>query len=981
MNTDLNQVNKSSNTNGSIDIDSQRQSASFRASLFLGVMALAILAFGITNVIPLKNWLRIGTLFVVLCIAVSAFASAWLNRSKYNEKAVTMMLVVLWLGALAGVSMTSGLGLMVAVGIFTLSIGISVLALPVDGINRSILVGTVVSVVVLLVDFLLVYPRDPASPGLQNIMPYIIGLAVLLFLVFLVRRYSQIPLLTKIVIPFLVVSLLSIGTLSAYNYVIYRRSLVEGANQILHAAALQTSAEVENFLLSIAEPLRIEATLPAFKNYLSVPETERVGSQEEKEALSLLSQFQNRENVLSYSIISRQGSVLLSTLAPAPDQLADLSIYEDIERAQPGALAVALLTAEVYVSPVIYDQESNEPSLYFVMSMMNQSGTPSGFLVSQYSARLIQTDIFVALNGLAGEGSYGELINEDNLRLAHGNNPALVDTLIVPMDEANYQSLLSKGRLPNKPIEDRATNNPDFRAGLERIVGVTTTSMFTTLEGEDQEEFNAVAVPLQSHPWKIVFLQPQSILLEPVNTQLRTTTLFVVLISSIAILASALIARAITRPVNLLTNMATRISQGELDSRLPITSQDEIGSLSSVFNNMTDQLQQTLEGLEQRVTERTRDLGEATAQAQDRARQLEIISEISRVIATEREPEQLLQLVVRMISEQMGFYHCGIFLLDAQKDFAVLQAANSTGGQRMLERGHRLRVGQQGIIGYVTSTGKPRVALDVGADAVFFNNPDLPETRSEMGLPLRSGDQIIGALDVQSTVASAFTDEDVSLLSTLADQVSIAIENALLFSETTRALNELQAVQRQYLREQWDKTVEKRRQVGFIYERGRVVPIPSESEYAVIIPGDIASQHRPGHLTIPISLRGELIGTIDLTELDKNRAWSEEEISLAQSVAEQIGLALENARLIEESQHRAERESLVSQISTRLRASNDPQEILQTAVAELRHALRARTAHIVVPTELMDSGKSESQPADSSENDSPPNNNGSEEGK
>jgi GAF domain-containing protein len=320
-------------------------------------------------------------------------------------------------------------------------------------------------------------------------------------------------------------------------------------------------------------------------------------------------------------------------------------------------------------------------------------------------------------------------------------------------------------------------------------------------------------------------------------------------------------------------------------------------------------------------------------------------------------------------------------LLDAQKEFAVLRAANSTGGQRMLERGHRLRVGQQGIIGYVTSTGKPRVALDVGADAVFFNNPDLPETRSEMGLPLRSGDQIIGALDVQSTEATTFTDEDVSLLSTLADQVSIAIENARLFSETSQALTELQSVQRQYLREQWDKTIEKRRQVGYIYERGRVVPIPSESEYAVVPPIVLSSQQRHGHLSIPIFLRGELIGTIDLTELDKNRTWSEEEISLAHSVAEQIGLALENARLIEESQHRAEREALVSQISTRLRASNDPQEILQTAVAELRHALRARTAHIVVPTDVVDFGKSESQPEDTEDNGSLPNSSGAEEGK
>jgi GAF domain-containing protein/HAMP domain-containing protein len=980
MSSDQNQAYKTSNTSGSIDLDQQRQAASFRSSLILGVTALAILTFGIYDVLPLENWQQIGTLFAVLCISAGAFASAWLNRSKYNEKAVVGMLVILWLGALAAVLMTSGLGLVLAVGIFALSIGISVQALPVEGINRSILVGTLVSVGIFLLDLLLVYPRDPASPEFQVFMPLIIAPAVLVFLVYLVLRYAQLPLLTKIMVPFVIVSLLSIGALAAYNYFTTRSSLTIAANQTLRAAALQTAAQVDNYFTSTSDSLRLEATLPAFVDYLSLPADRRAGSPEETEARSLLRYLQGRGYILSYSILSPQGNVLLSTLSADSDQLAELSIYQEINRADSGGLALSLVSTELYISPAIYDPVSNKPGIYFAMTILDRSGLAAGFLISHYSLLPLQTNIFLANNELAGPGSFGVLVNENNLRLAQGLDARLLDTLVVPVEQEVYQQLLGQGRLPNRSLEDLATNFPEFSSGLDQITDLTTTSSFTTEEGGSQGLLNAVAVPVRQRPWKVVFMQPQDILLAPVNNQIRTTTLFVVIITTIAILAAALIARAITRPVNLLTEMATSISQGELDTRLPITSQDEFGSLSNVFNNMTDQLQQTLLGLEQRVAARTHDLSEATIQAENRARQLEIISEISRVITTEREPEQLLPLVVRMISEQMGFYHCGIFLLDAQREFAVLQAANSTGGQRMLERGHRLRVGQQGIIGFVTSTGQPRVALDVGADAVFFNNPDLPETRSEIGLPLRSGDEIIGALDVQSTKSGAFTDEDVSLLSTLADQVSIAIENARLFSETNQALTELKSVQRQYLREQWDKTVEKRRQVGFIYERGRVVPIPPESEYAIVSPVVLSSQQRPGHLSVPISLRGEVIGTIDLTELDRNRVWSEEEISLAHSVAEQIGLALENARLIEESQHRAERESLVSQISNRLRASNDPQEILQTAVAELRHALRARTAHIVVPSELADSGNSESQPEEPDNNGGSPKSNGSEEG-
>jgi GAF domain-containing protein/HAMP domain-containing protein len=948
MYRDLNQELKATNNPSTDDLSVQLQTAAFRSSLILGLTGFAILAFGVYDAIPVKNWLQAGTLFVVLVITIIAFISAWENRSKYSRVLINIMLIAVWAGSLAGILMTSGLGLLLSVGVFVLTIGISVQALPVKGINRSILIGTLVGVAIYLLDLLLPYPRNPASSQVQTAMLLIMAPGFLIFLVLLVQRYAQLPLLTKILVPFVVVSLVSIGSLAAYNYFTSRKSLTDAANQTLRAAALQTAAQVDNYFSSITSSLRLEATLPAFVDYFSLPAAQRAGSPEEAQAKSLLRYLQGRGYILSYSIVNPQGNVLLSTLATMPDQLTRLTVYQDINRADPGRLALALVASGLYISPVIYDPQTNKPGVYFAMTINDRAGVPAGFLISHYSILPLQTNIFLTNNGLAGTGSFGILVDDNYVRLADGLDTNLLDTLVVPLEAGKYQQLLDQGRLPKQPLEVAATNYPDFSAGLDKISGQTNTSAFTTEEAGVEGLFNAVAVSMQQRPWKVVFMQPQEILLTPVNNQIRTTTLFVLLITSIAILAAALIARAITLPVDLLTDMAKRISQGDLDTRIPITSQDEFGSLSSVFNSMTGRLQQTLQGLEQRVFERTQDLSKATEQAQSRSRQLEIITEISRVVTTERDPEQLLHLVVRMISDRMGFYHVGIFLLDPQKEFAILQAANSVGGQRMLERGHRLRVGQQGIIGYVTSTGSPRVALDVGADAVFFNNPDLPETRSEMGLPLRSGDEIIGALDVQSMKAGAFTDEDVALLSTLADQVSIAIENARLFSETNQALTELQSVQRQYLREQWDKTIEKRRQVGFTYERGRIMPIAPDTEQVAVLSG---SAPRTGHLSVPIVLRGEQIGNIDLTEMDRHRVWSEEEISLARSVAEQIGLALENARLIEESQQRAEREALVSQISTRLRASNDPQEILQTAVAELRHALRARTAHIVVPIE------------------------------
>jgi len=195
------------------------------------------------------------------------------------------------------------------------------------------------------------------------------------------------------------------------------------------------------------------------------------------------------------------------------------------------------------------------------------------------------------------------------------------------------------------------------------------------------------------------------------------------------------------------------------------------------------ELEEHKESLEETVEERTRDLAR-------RAHYLEATSDVAQDATSVLDPQNLLSRVVALVSERFGFDHTGIFLLDATGEWAVLTAASSEGGQRMLARGHRLRVGEEGIVGYVAGRGEPRVALDVGADAMFLDNPDFPHTRSEMALPLRVRGEIIGALDVQSEEPEAFSDEDVAVLQTLADQVATAISNARLHDQAQQEIAE-----------------------------------------------------------------------------------------------------------------------------------------------------------------------------------------------
>ena len=390
------------------------------------------------------------------------------------------------------------------------------------------------------------------------------------------------------------------------------------------------------------------------------------------------------------------------------------------------------------------------------------------------------------------------------------------------------------------------------------------------------------------------------------------------LIASTAFIATFINLRGIVRPVERLTETAARLAAGHLEERVSVEWADEFGRLADSFNEMADRIQITYTKLEQRVAQRTVDL-------KRRADQLEAAATVARESAAFRDLGQLLEETVHLISGQFDFYHAGIFLLDEAGEYAVLEAASSEGGRRMLARRHQLKVGEVGIVGYASGEGEPRIALDVGEDAVFFDNPDLPDTRSEMALPLKVRGRVIGVLDVQSMESAAFTDDDVSILQTMADQISLAIENARLLVETEERVHEISALLRRESREGWKRAVEERQDWGYVYDG--VEAMPKESAH----PLGMESQ-----LTAPLQVRGESIGRLNLTWAD--RSPTSEEMDLVRVVADQAGQALESARLFRETQ------SALGETETLYRAG---QVIVAASTPD--DVLRAFTDYVVLP--------------------------------
>jgi GAF domain-containing protein/HAMP domain-containing protein len=412
------------------------------------------------------------------------------------------------------------------------------------------------------------------------------------------------------------------------------------------------------------------------------------------------------------------------------------------------------------------------------------------------------------------------------------------------------------------------------------------------------------------------------------------------------------------RPLEVLTEGVERISAGDLDYRVPvrlgrgvdnlagdttterpifpreIRSNDELGQLAIAFNEMTDRLRELIDSLEERVEERTQDLAE-------RAQYLEATAEVARDAASELDLDDLLSRVVRLISERFDFYHSGLFLIDQTGEWAVLQAASSSGGARMLERGHRLKVGETGTVGYVTAYGEPRVALDVGKDAVFFDNPDLPETRSAMTLPLRARGEIIGALDVQSKQPRAFTEEDTAVLQVLADQVAMAISNAQLFHQVQESLEAERRAYGEISRQAWLDMVRRQSHLGYASDAQGIRPVGERSSAAMErVSREGRTVQQDGRtLAVPIRVRGNVVGAVRLRKSDEEPGWTEEEIALMEVVTERLNVTLERARLHEETQRRAARERLTSEVTARMRETLDMDSVLKTAVREMREAL------------------------------------------
>jgi len=790
---------------------------------------------------------------------------------------------------------------------------------------KAIFSAVLSGIVIVLADQFFPLPR-PAMPLAMALgIGSVIALVGITFFTYYLRNFYSISLRARLVAAFLFVTLLSTAILGIINLRALQTNLTQRAEEQLQTTAAQSAAEVDNFIQTNLDILRIEAQNPDLPEFLVRPSPDL--RQELKTLLVTLSR-RDQVNIISYSLFDSNGINLIDSRGEEEGQsIADRSYFQRV-----------LQTGLPVISEIYYQDHV----FYFAAPVRDNERQIIGVLRVQYDAAVLQ-QIIVKYNDLNGTGSFAILLDENRFILANGRHTEVIFHSLIPLEEQTLTLLQRNSQLPPGSPEQFSAGLIELEKGLQS--GAT---LFTVQESGPQATAERLTVTrLNTQPWQVAYSLEQDVLLAPVRQQVRTTALLTFLVGTLAAVVAVGLSQTLTAPILRLSEAARRVEAGDLQARAEIASNDEIGALAQVFNSMTARLSDLIGSLEQRVADRTADLKNAVLVSEKRARDLQFISEISRIISAEQQLDILLPLITRLISERFDFYHAGIFFVDETRRFARLQAANSEGGQKMLARRHQLEIGT-GLVGTVMQTGKPRIALDVGTDAVFFNNPDLPNTRSEMALPLNYRGDTIGVLDVQSTQPNAFTESDANTLSILADQIAIAIQNARLFRQMQQAREEAEALYTQIQSREWNAFIRQETRIGYQHTPSGGKPLTQPvlsneirkalKKGLVVVEEGENAQSQPA-IVVPVKLRGQTIGVLNIKAPLPNRRWSQDEINLAQTISDRLALALDNARLLLESQRRAAKEAKIGEVSAKIGASINLQNVLQTAVEELGRAL------------------------------------------
>jgi GAF domain-containing protein/HAMP domain-containing protein len=561
-----------------------------------------------------------------------------------------------------------------------------------------------------------------------------------------------------------------------------------------------------------------------------------------------------------------------------------------------------------YISSVYVDPSTSEPLVLAATPVIDAFGDFQGMLAAEINLKFMW-DLVDQLK--VGENGLAYVTDKE------GNLIAFNDTARVLSGE-NLRNLSEVNK---------------FVGGGTGGVDSTLSELSTGIQGTTVV---ANFAPLGTPDWAVFVELPWDEAYQEVIRNAIAAAVILVIITGVAGLLGVFVARRLSVPLISLTDTASKISAGELELQAKVSGTREVAQLATSFNSMTAQLRSLIGDLEKRVEARTE--------------QLRASADVGRTAASVLDPDDLLRSVVNLITERFGFYYAAVFTNDSQSQYAILREATGEAGRVLKTQGHQLEIGGQSMVGQVIAHRHLRIALDVGDEVVRFANPLLPDTRSEIALPLVVGDQVLGALDVQSTEEAAFDESNAAVLQSMADQIAIALSNARSYAEmqaVARRSRALFSASREVGRVQADlaDTLRAMMQAAadtLAYDRWCVLTFNEVRTALVTIAAhnwpnstealdvreqanhplvrsavrnetlqindpldvrwhELAAAHLSNLLSVPIMARGVLIGVVGVSR-SIGAALTNGDLEVGQSLVTLAAIAIENYHLLDSSQ-------------------------------------------------------------------------------
>lgn len=539
---------------------------------------------------------------------------------------------------------------------------------------------------------------------------------------------------------------------------------------------------------------------------------------------------------------------------------------------------------EDYIGPVEQDPETGVPQVILAVPIRNQKDEVGGVLLAQINLEYLW---YVVSRTGVGDTGYTYVLDNRNFLIAEKGSNANTFKLQDISDQPFIKNLVS--------------GNADPRISYQGLKG--------------QDVLGAIA-PVRSLHWKVVVELPTAEAYAPIVQMVGFMGITLVIITMVAVGLGIYFSRQIIQPLQRLTEASTQIRAGNMDVQVKVSSHNEMGILARVFNDMTSQLKDLYGTLEQRIVSRTQ--------------RLEVAATLSERLTAILKLEELLQELVNQLKNEFGYYHAQVYLLDETRQNLVMIAGVGEAGAQMKANNHHIPLNASTSLVARAARGSEMVKIDNVREAPdWLPNALLPDTHSEMALPIVLERQVVGVLDVQSDKIGGLDEGDANLLRSLANQVAVGIRNARQFAQVETALAEARAAQQRYLEQSWDK----------------VKTLPRSGRHHYTRP-NAPAWDRADALAKSVELQNTPIGMVQLSPNSPDQVWTEDDLAIVEAVSEELAQTAETLRLFEETRERASREQTIREITDKLRAAPNIEQLVSMATEELGKHLSVSYAEL-----------------------------------